>query len=272
MLFDSHAHISDRRFDSNRRALYQQIRDAGLAVVMDVGADLASSLAAVRTAQENDFCYAVVGCHPHEAKDFDEDQLLLIKGLTKKPKVQAIGEIGLDYHYDFSDRASQRFWFARQVRLAAELGMPIVIHDREAHEDVMGILKENGAFSPERKSSFPLRPDGTKDARVLLHCYSGSAPMAEQYVKLGATISIAGPVTYSNARRAREVAEAVDLTHLLVETDAPYLAPEPFRGKTNIPPYVEHTARKIAEIKGISFEEVARQTCRNGCRFFGIEL
>jgi len=156
--------------------------------------------------------------------------------------------------------------------MAVELGMPIVIHDREAHEDVLGILRENGAFSPERKTGFPLRPDGTQDARVLLHCYSGSAQMAEQYVKLGATISIAGPVTYSNARRAREVVEAVDLLHLLVETDAPYLAPEPFRGRTNIPPYVEHTARKIAEIKGAAYEEVALQTCRNGCRFFDIEL
>ncbi|MDI9491479.1 MAG: TatD family hydrolase, partial [Bacillota bacterium] len=114
MLFDSHAHISDRRFDKDRRGLYQQIRDAGMVVVMDVGSDLATSLDVTRTAEENDFCYAVVGCHPHEAKDFDEDQLTLIKGLTTKPKVKAIGEIGLDYHYDFSDRESQRFWFARQ--------------------------------------------------------------------------------------------------------------------------------------------------------------
>jgi TatD DNase family protein len=130
MLFDSHAHISDRRFDKDRRGLYQQIRDAGLVVVMDVGSDLATSLDATRAAEENDFCYAVVGCHPHEAKSFDEDQLALIKGLTKKPKVKAIGEIGLDYHYDFSDRESQRFWFARQVGLAVDLYMPIVIHDR----------------------------------------------------------------------------------------------------------------------------------------------
>lgn len=272
MLFDSHSHISDPRFDADRQGLYRQIREAGLSVVMDVGADLASSVAAVRTARENDFCYAVVGCHPHESKDFDEEQLTLIKGLAQKPKVQAIGEIGLDYHYDFSDRETQRFWFARQVQLAVALRMPMVIHDREAHEDVMGILKENGAFSPERRSAFPLRPDGTPDARVLLHCYSGGVPMAEQYVKLGATLSIAGPITYRNARRAREVVEALDLTHLLVETDAPYLAPEPCRGRTNIPPYVEHTVRKVAEIKGLTYEETARQTCRNGCRFFGIQL
>jgi TatD DNase family protein len=136
----------------------------------------------------------------------------------------------------------------------------------------MDILRENGAFGTERKAQFPLRPDGTEDARVLLHCYSGSAEMAEQYVKLGASISIAGPVTYPNARRSREVVEAVDLLHLLAETDAPYLTPVPFRGKTNIPPYVEHTVRKMAEIKGLPYEEVARQTCQNGCRFFDIEL
>ncbi|MFA7501974.1 MAG: TatD family hydrolase [Anaerovoracaceae bacterium] len=272
MLFDSHAHISDRRFDKDRPSLYRKIRDAGLVVVMDVGSDLATSLDAVRTAEQNDFCYAVVGCHPHEAKDFDDEQLLLIKGLAKKPKVKAIGEIGLDYHHNFSDRESQRYWFVRQVQMAIEIGMPIVIHDREAHADVMDILRENGAFGTERKAQFPLRPDGTEDARVLLHCYSGSAEMAEQYVKLGASISIAGPVTYPNARRSREVVEAVDLLHLLAETDAPYLTPVPFRGKTNIPPYVEHTVRKMAEIKGLPYEEVARQTCQNGCRFFDIEL
>jgi len=272
MLFDSHAHISDRRFDKDRRSLYQKIRGAGLVVVMDVGSDLATSLDAVRTAEENDFCYAVVGCHPHEAKHFDDEQLLLIKGLAKKPRVKAIGEIGLDYHYNFSDRETQRYWFEKQVRLAVGIRMPIVIHDREAHADVLSVLRENGAFSKERHAVFPARPDGTPDARVLLHCYSGSAEMAEQYVKLGATISIAGPVTFPNARRAREVVEAVDVLHLLAETDAPYLAPVPHRGKTNIPPYVEHTVRKMAEIKGLAYEEVARQTCENGCRFFDIQL
>jgi TatD DNase family protein len=271
MLFDSHAHISDRRFDAHREELYKEIRESDLSYVMDVGSDLATSFAAVKTAEANSFCYAVVGCHPHEAKGMDEEQLVMLKNLAVKPKVKAIGEIGLDYHYDFSERDVQRYWFARQITMACELGMPIVIHDREAAEDVLRILKENGAFSSRRKAGFPPRPDGSADARVLLHCYSGSRDMAEQYVKLGATISIAGPVTFSSARKAVEVVEAVDLLHLLVETDAPYLAPEPFRGKTNRPVYVEYTARKVAEIKGISYEEAAMQTCRNACRFFGIE-
>lgn len=271
MLFDSHAHISDRRFDKGRASLYKKIRDAGLVVVMDVGSDLETSLAAVRTAEEADFCYAIVGCHPHEAKDFDEEQLLLIKGLARKDKVKAIGEIGLDYYRNLSDRKTQQHWFARQVQLAVDIRMPIVIHDRDAHADVMRILRENGAFSKERTDVFPKRPDGTPDARVLMHCYSGSAEMARQYVKLGASISIAGPVTFPNARRSHEVVEAVDLLHLLVETDAPYLAPVPYRGKTNIPPYVEYTVRKIAELKGLSYEEVAKATCENGFRFFDIE-
>ena len=271
MLFDSHSHISDRRFDAHREQLYKEIQSSDLRFVMDVGSDLETSLRAVRTAEANDFCYAVVGCHPHDAKDFDDDQLLLIKGLAKKPKVKAIGEIGLDYHYDFSQRDVQRHWFIKQVQLANQIKMPIDIHDREANDDVLRILKENGAFSDERKRSFPLRPDGSEDARVLLHCYSGSAQLARQYVRLGATISIAGPVTFKNARKAVEVVEAVDLSYLLIETDSPYLAPEPYRGKTNKPVYVEHVARKIAEIKNIDYQTASMQTYENACRFFNIE-
>lgn len=272
MLFDSHSHISDRRFDAYRENLYEEIKKSELRFVMDVGSDLETSLCATKTAEANDFCYAVVGCHPHEAKGFDDDQLLMIKGLAKKPKVKAIGEIGLDYHYDFSQRDVQRYWFAKQVQLANEIKMPIVIHDRDANEDVLRILKENGAFSDERKSIFPRRPDGSADARVLLHCYSGSAELAKQYVKLGATISIAGPITFKNARKAVEVVEAIDLSYLLVETDAPYLAPEPYRGKTNKPMYVEYVARKIAEIKNVEYEVASDQTFINACRFFDIEI
>ena len=269
-LFDSHAHISDRRYDKYREDFYREIRESDLFAVMDVGSDLATSLEAVRTAQANDFCYAVVGCHPHEAGSFDEEQLLLIKGLAQKPKVQAIGEIGLDYYRNLSDRESQIHWFKRQIDLALELGLPLVIHDRDAHQDVMDLLKEGGAFDAERKAAFPSRPDGSGDARVLLHCYSGSAEMARQYVKLGATISIAGPVTFKNARKLQEVVETVDILHLLAETDAPYLTPEPFRGKTNKPPYVAYTVRKMADIKGVSYETMAEATCQNACRFFNI--
>lgn len=271
MLFDSHAHISDKRFDAHRKELYNEIGKSDLRYVMDVGSDLETSLRAVQMAEANDFCYAVVGCHPHEAKGFDDEQLLFIKGLAKKPKVKAIGEIGLDYHYDFSPRDVQKHWFAKQVQLANELQMPIVIHDREANDDVLRILKENDAFSDQRKSVFPRRPDGSADARVLLHCFSGSAELARQYVKLGATISIAGPVTYKTARKTVEVVEAIDLKHLLIETDSPYLSPEPHRGKMNKPVYVEYVARKIAELKNISYEAASMQTYQNACRFFAID-
>jgi TatD DNase family protein len=209
------------------------------------------------------WCYAAVGCHPHDTKTMDEAMLIMFKGLAKNPKVKAIGEIGLDFYYDHSERDVQRYWFRRQVQLALELDMPIVIHDREANDEVMRILKEEGVFSKTRT-------DKLGDAKLLMHCFSGSKELAHQYVKLGATLSIAGPITYKNARKTIEVVQEIPLEHLLVETDAPYLTPEPFRGKTNRPDYVEYTARKVAEIKGISYEEAARITCDNAKKFFSI--
>ena len=183
----------------------------------------------------------------------------------------AVGEIGLDYYRNLSGKAEQQSCFRRQVRLALELGKPIVIHDRDANDDVMRILKEEGVFARARTGAFPPNPEtGLPDARLLMHCFSGSAELAAQYVKLGATISIAGPVTYKNARRAVEAVEAVPMGSLLIETDAPYLAPEPFRGRPNSSPLVRYTAAKVAEIKGISLEEAAKATCDNALRFFGI--
>lgn len=274
VLFDSHAHINEERFEGEKRAeLCEQIHQSNIKYVMDIGFDLESSLQAVKDAAENDFCYAVVGVHPHDAKSMDDAVLAMIRGLAKKPKVQAIGEIGLDFHYDNSPRDEQRYWFRKQIQLAVELQMPIVIHSREADQEVMDILKEEGAFSKARTDAFPPQPDGTPDARVLLHCFSGSKELGRQYVALGATLSIAGPVTYKNNRKTVEVVEAIDLSKLLVETDSPYLTPEPIRKehRTNLPLYVEHTARKVAEIKGISFEEVAAATLANAKRFFDIE-
>ena len=274
MLFDSHAHLNNESYkDGQRENLFRDIEASDLSYVMDVGFDLASSALALKHAQRFPWCYAVVGCHPHDAKDFDEDQLQLIKGLAEKPEAKAIGEIGLDYYRNISSPEDQIHWFRRQIQLANLLKMPIVIHDRDAHGEVLDILKEEGAFSSERKSWFSQRPGylGNDDARVLLHCYSGSKDQALQYVKLGATISIAGPVTYNNARKLIEVVEEVPLEYLLIETDSPYLTPVPFRGKPNTSLNVEYVAKKLAEIKGISFEEVARQTLENGMRFFDIK-
>lgn len=254
MLFDSHAHINSERYQEDREALIQEIEASDLSYVMDIGFDLASSLTATKHAAAYDWCYAAVGCHPHDAKSMDEDSFRLLAGLAEKPKVQAIGETGLDYYYDFSPRDVQQQWFRRQIQLARQLSKPLVIHDRDAHDDVLRILKEEKAF----------------ETGVLMHCYSGSKEQALQYVKLGATLSIAGPVTYKNARKTIEVVEAIPIDHLLAETDSPYLTPEPFRGKINKPTLVEHTVRKIAEIKGIPYEEAARITCDNAKTFFRI--
>lgn len=274
MLFDSHAHLNNESYtNSQREKLFKDIEASKVSFVMDVGFDLASSALAVKHAERFPWCYAVVGCHPHDAKDFDEVQYQLIKGLAEKPEAKAIGEIGLDYYRNISSPEDQIYWFRRQIQLANSLKMPIVIHDRDAHGEVMEILKEEGAFSSERKGWFSKRPGslGDEDARVLLHCYSGSKDQALQYIKLGATISIAGPVTFSNARKLVEVVEEVPLEYLLIETDSPYLTPVPFRGKPNTSLNVEYVAKKIAEIKGIPFKKVAQATKENAIRFFDIK-
>ena len=280
MLFDSHAHLNNKMSDKDRAAMVAAIENSDLDFVMDIGFDLASSKLAADHAAKYPWCYAAAGFHPHDAQHMDDMDLLMIKGLAKKNKVMAIGEIGLDFHYDRSPRDLQREAFRKQIRLANELKMPIVIHSREADQEVMDILKEEGAFSEERKSWFPKRPDPTgyanggdmcDDARVLLHCYSGSAELGRQYVKLGATLSIAGPVTYKNNKKTIAVVEEVPIDFLLVETDSPYLTPEPFRGKKNNPSLVEYTAKKVAEIKGMSYEDVAKITKANAMRFYGIK-
>ncbi len=272
MLFDSHAHINNESYSAKgREELVKDIENSDISYVMDVGFDLGSSLMACNHAKKYDWCYAAVGFHPHNADKMSEEDLIFVRGLAKKPKVQAIGEIGLDYYRNISEPEVQRCWFRRQLQLALELSMPVVIHDRDANADVMRILKEEGVFNKTRTDKFPKKEDGLPDARLLLHCYSGSREMAMQYLKLGATISVAGPVTYKNARRLLEVVDAVPISHLLIETDAPYLTPEPFRGRPNQSPYVEYVARKVAGIKGLSYEEAAAKTCDNAKRFFGIE-
>ncbi len=255
MLFDSHSHMYSVKFDNDREEVFKRIKEAGVEYVLNAGADLETSMRAIECAHKYDMFYASVGCHPHDVKDLDEETLLLFKGLAKKPKVCAIGEIGLDYYYDHSPRDLQQHWFRRQIQLAHEVSMPIIIHDRDANDDTLKILKEEKAF----------------ELGVLMHCFSGSAELARQYIHLGAKISIAGPVTFKNAKKIIEVVETVPIEHLLVETDAPYLTPEPFRGKRNESAYVRYTAEKVAEIKKIPFEETARITCANAKSFFKIK-
>ena len=276
--FDTHAHINYEEYgEKERRELIEEIEDTGkMAYVADIGFDLPSSKQAVEDANNLSWVYAVVGVHPHDTDSMTEETLKELEILAESSdKVVAIGEIGLDYHYDNSHRDNQRKWFRKQIQLANKLKLPIVIHSRDAHQETMEILVEEGAFSEERKSYFPKRrgADGTEtpDARVLIHCFSGSEELAQQYVDLGASISIGGPVTFKNNKKTKKVAESIPIEYILIETDTPYLTPEPFRGRPNKPYYVEYTASKIAELKGMTLEEVAKETLKNGKNFYGIE-
>ncbi len=255
MLIDSHAHLDDRRFDRDRDEIIRSLKEAGVELVINPGADVSSSIKAVALAEKYPNIYAAVGVHPHDAKTMDENTIDLLRSFTKREKVVAIGEIGLDYHYDNSPRDIQRKRFKEQLDLAKEVGLPVIIHSRDAAGDTFEILKE--------------AQDGTLEG--VLHCYSGSVEMAMEYVKLGFYISLAGPVTFKNARVSREVAKAVPIDRLLIETDAPYLTPEPYRGKRNEPVYVRYVAGTIAEVRGMTFEELASKTAENTKRLFSIK-
>lgn len=254
-LFDAHTHLDDDKFQRDREAVIRNAKETGLAGIMNAAYDLHSSRAAIKLAEDYPFIYAAVGIHPHDATTLDDDALLTLELMAKNKRVKAIGEIGLDYYRDLSPRDVQRETFEKQIDLAKRLRLPIIIHDRDAHGDVFDILRKNDAFV-----------NGLQ-----MHSYSSSADLAMRYVELGAYISISGPVTYKNASVKREVVAAVPLERLLIETDAPYLTPEPKRGMRNEPAYVKYVAEKIAEIKGISPEEVADATYENACRLFRIE-
>jgi len=254
MLIDSHAHLDDKRFDDDREAVLERARQNGVNLIINPGADLETSRNAVVLAARYDMVYAAVGIHPHDAKDMTDDMLAEIEALAAQPKVVAIGEIGLDFHYDFSPRDIQRKWFVEQIELAKRLNMPIIIHDREANQETYETLVRTGAF----------------DTGVLMHCYSGSAELAKQYIRKGAYLSVAGPVTFDNAKKLVEVVRTVPLDRLMVETDSPYLTPVPFRGKRNEPGYVRYVAERMAAITGMEPEAVMEQTARNVLSFFRI--
>lgn len=255
MLFDSHAHLDSSKFDNDRDLVINRTLSNDVSLMVNPGADFESSVNSVKLAEQYDFIYAAVGVHPHEASSMDDGMLSLLKAMTYKKKVVAVGEIGLDYYYDNSPRDVQKLWFRKQIRMAKEVKLPVIIHDRDANQDVFDILKEEGAY----------------EVGVLLHCYSGSAELAAEYVKLGAYISIAGPVTFKNSRKSHEVVKAVPMDRLLIETDSPYLTPEPFRGKRNEPQHVKYVCDKIAELKGLTYNEVASATMENAKKFFNIK-
>ena len=255
MLIDSHAHLDDRRFDRDRDMIIKKLQENGIELAINIGADLKTSIASVALAEKHENIYAVVGVHPHSAKEVDESTIEILRSFAAREKVLAIGEIGLDFYRDLSPRDVQRKWFKEQIKLAKEVDLPVVIHSRDADQEVFDTLKE--------------AQDGS--LRGVMHCYSGSAELAQEFIKLGFYISLAGPVTFKNARVPREVAQAVPLDKLLVETDAPYLTPEPYRGKRNEPIFVKYVAGEIADIKGITYEELAKATNRNTKQLFGIK-
>lgn len=255
MFIDSHAHLDDNRFDADRDLLIRDLKTNGIDIVVNIGADLETSINSVDLSKKYDNIYASVGIHPHSADEVDDNTLRKIKELAQNEKVVAIGEIGLDYYYDNSPRDIQRKCFKKQLELAKEVNLPVVIHSREASQETFDIIQE--------------AQDGT--LRGVMHCYSGSVEMAEEYInKLGFYISIGGPVTFKNARIVKEVAQSVPLDKLLIETDCPYLTPEPYRGKRNEPMFVKYTAQEIAKLREITIEELAEATSRNAKTLFSI--
>ena len=250
--FDTHAHYDSGKFNADREEVLRAVHESGVALIVDPGDCAATSARAVAIAQEYDFVYAAVGWHPEEAAGWTDDSLEQIRALAAQPKVCAIGEIGLDYYWDASTKATQEIMLRAQLELALELELPVIVHDREAHADCLAIVRE-----------FP-------GVRGVFHCYSGSAEDAKTLVKLGWHLSFTGTITFKNARKAPEVIAAVPLERIMVETDAPYMAPTPFRGKRCDSRYVYRMAETIAEIKGLTPAEVEQATTENGKALFAI--
>lgn len=253
MLFDTHAHYDDEAFDADRDAVLTALPGQGVGLVLNPGCDVESSRKAVQYAAAYPHVYAAVGIHPENCGGYTADDLAALRQLAQQPKTAAIGEIGLDYYWaENPPRDLQQQVLRQQLALAQELALPVIIHDREAHADTLSIIRE-----------FP-------GITGVFHCFSGSPEMAQELLKLGWYLGFDGPVTYKNARRAPEVAAVTPLDRMLIETDSPYMAPVPYRGKRNDSGYVHLIAEKLAEWKGVTPEEMARVTTENGKRLFRI--
>jgi len=254
MLFDTHAHMDDEAFSADREQLLASLPEQGLALVMNPGCSLASSRNASALSAQYDYIYAAVGSHPDVADEVNEDVLEAYRRLVaENPKIRAIGEIGLDYHYEDIPREIQQKAFRMQMALAKELNLPVIVHERDAHEDGMKIVDE-----------FP-------EVTGVFHCYSGSAEMAKELVKRGWYIGFTGVLTFKNARKAVEVAKTIPLDRIVLETDCPYMSPEPFRGRRNDPGKLCRMAEKLAEIRELSLEEIHAITTENGKRLYRMQ-
>ena len=253
-IFDTHAHYDAEQFDEDRDSVLASFPAANIGLVVNPGCDLPSSRMAVELAERYDFLYAAVGIHPEECAGYTDADLEVLRQLAQHPKVVAIGEIGLDYYWEENPpRDFQQNVFRKQLELARELDLPVIIHDRDAHGDALAIVLE-----------YP-------DVRGVFHCFSGSPEMAQELLKRGWYLGFDGPITFKNARRAPEVAAVTPLDRMVIETDSPYLTPVPFRGKRNDSRYLPYVIEKLAEWKGVSPAEVERVTYENGLRLYGLD-
>ncbi|MEH7031367.1 TatD family hydrolase [Priestia megaterium] len=254
MLFDTHVHLNAEQYEDDLQEVINRALEKGVQNMVVVGFDEPTIKKAIQIAETYDFIYASVGWHPVDAVDMTDEHLAWIEELAQHPKVVALGEMGLDYHWDKSPKEVQKDVFRRQIRLARKVNLPIIIHNRDATEDVVTILKE----------------EHVEEVGGIMHCFTGSIEVAKQCMDMNMYISFGGPVTFKNAKKPKEVATELPLDKLLIETDCPYLTPHPFRGKRNEPGYISYVAEQIAELKGITYEELAAITTANAKKLFGI--
>ncbi len=255
MIFETHAHYDDEAFDPDREELLSVMSESGIGTIVNVGASLKSTESSIKLADKHTFLYAAAGVHPSETAELNEENFKWLEAWCQNKKVVAVGEIGLDYYWDTPEQEIQKFWFRRQLELARKIDKPVIIHSRDAAKDTFDILAANNA----------------DEIGGVIHCFSYGADLAMRYVDMGLYIGVGGVVTFKNGRKMKEVVEAVPIEKILLETDSPYLAPEPNRGKRNSSLNIPFIAQKIAEIKGLTYDEVVRITEENAKRMYKIQ-
>ena len=253
MIIDTHAHYDDEQFDADREELLGSMEEGGIGLIVNVGSTVASWDKIVELTEKYPFVYGAVGVHPDEVGELDEEKFLRMAELLDRDKIVAVGEIGLDYYWDKEKHDLQKEWFVRQLGLAREKEMPVIIHSREAAADTFDIMKQHAA-----------------GMKAVIHCYSCSPEMAREYVKMGYYIGVGGVVTFKNAKKLKQVVQEIPLESIVLETDCPYLAPVPYRGKRNCSLYLPYVAEQIAELKGTTVEEVIQQTEKNSRELYGL--
>lgn len=253
MFFESHAHYDDEAFENDRVELIEKMNNNEIDYIVNIGADIKSSMSSIELSEKYDFIYASIGVHPHETENMKDEDIAILKKYINNKKIVAIGEIGLDYYYEYSDREKQKYWFKKQLEIAKDNNKPVIIHSRDAAKECYEIIKNSGV------------------SKGVIHSYSGSAQMAKDYIDMGFFIGIGGIVTFKNAKKSVEVAESVPIEKILIETDSPYLSPVPVRGTRNNSQNLIYIAEKIAQIKQITVENVAEITKKNALTLFDIK-